>query len=132
LTDGLIAVSEDMGLAEMFPNRFYGMVTGPKTCGEFPVAACPETRYAITDDRRKYEIVQSIRTLTLLRQEHPDKRRGGRLHFRTPAEMAGGCQEHPDWLRHTFEIAERCNFVFPFGKPQFPAFAPPDGSPPSD
>jgi DNA-directed DNA polymerase III PolC len=132
LTDGLIAVSEDMGLAEMFPNRFYGMVTGPKTSGEFSVAACPEIRYATSDDRQKYDIVQSIRTLTLLRQEHPDKRRGGRLHFRTPAEMAAGCQEHPDWLRHTFEIAERCNFAFPFGKPQFPAFTPPDGSPPSD
>jgi DNA-directed DNA polymerase III PolC len=132
LTDGLIAVSEDMRLAEMFPNRFYGMVTGPKTSGEFPLAACPEIRYATSDERHKYDIVQSIRTLTLLRQEHPDKRRGGRLHFRTPGEMAHGCQEHPDWLRHTFEIAERCNFSFPFGKPQFPAFTPPDGSPPSD
>src|SRR5207249_2026180 len=27
LTDGLIAVSQDTGLAEMFPGRFYGMVT---------------------------------------------------------------------------------------------------------
>ncbi len=25
------------------------------------------------------------------------------------------------------EIADRCNFTFPFGKPQFPAFVPPDG-----
>src|SRR5665213_2680534 len=132
LTDGLIGVSEDIRLAEMFPSRFYGMVTGPKASGEFPAAACPEIRYATSEDRQKYEIVQSIRTLTLLRQEHPDKRRGGRLHFRTPVEMAAGCQEHPDWLRHTFEIAERCNFTFPFGKPQFPAFTPPDGSPPSD
>ena len=132
LTDGLIAVGDDMGLAEIFPNRFYGMVTRPKTACEFSVAACPEIRYATSDDRQKYDIVQSIRTLTLLRQDHPDKRRGGRSHFRTPAEMAAGCQEHPDWLRHTFEIAERCNFAFPFGKPQFPAFTPPDGSPPSD
>ena len=35
-------------------------------------------------------------------------------------------------LRHTLEIAERCNFELPFGKPQFPAFMPPDGSPPSE
>jgi DNA polymerase-3 subunit alpha len=42
--------------------------------------------------------------------------------------MAEGCKEHPDWLRHTLEIAERCNFQLPFGKPQFPAFTPPDGS----
>ena len=94
--------------------------------------ACPAIRYATPDDRQKFDIVQSIRTLTLLREEHPEKRRGGRFHFRTPAEMATACKDHPDWLRHTQEIAERCNFDLPFGKPQFPAFTPPDGSPPSE
>ena len=57
---------------------------------EFPAAACPAIHYATPDDRRKYDIVQSIRTLTLLRQAHPEKRRGGRFHFRAPAEMAAG------------------------------------------
>ena len=52
----------------------------------------------------------------------------GRFHFRTPAEMAAACKEHPEWLRALTEIAERCNFEMPFGKPQFPAFDPPDGS----
>jgi DNA polymerase III alpha subunit len=42
--------------------------------------------------------------------------------------MAAGCAQHPEWLRATREIAERCEFVFPFGKPQFPAFKVPDGS----
>jgi DNA polymerase-3 subunit alpha len=42
--------------------------------------------------------------------------------------MAGACKEHPEWLAHSLEIAERCNFEMPFGKPQFPAFTPPDGS----
>jgi len=46
--------------------------------------------------------------------------------------MASACKEHPDWLRHTREIAEWCNFDLPFGKPQFPAFRPEDGSPPSE
>jgi DNA polymerase III alpha subunit len=83
-------------------------------------------------DRLKFDIVQSIRTLTLLREEHPEKRRDGRFHFRTPAEMAEACKEHPDWLAHSLEIAERCNFEIPFGKPQFPAFTPPDGSTPRE
>ena len=46
--------------------------------------ACPAIRYATPEDRQKYDIVQSIRTLTLLREEHPEKRQGGRFHFRTP------------------------------------------------
>ena len=102
LTEGLIAVSEDARLAELFPGRFYGLATAPGKSGRFLAAACPAIRYATPQDRQKYDIVQSIRTLTLLREEHPEKRRGGCFHFRAPAEMAAACQEHPAWLRlHT-------------------------------
>ncbi len=132
LTDGLIAVSEDAGLAEMFPRRFYCLAASRDASGSFPIVACPSIHYATADDRRKFDIVQSIRTLTLLRHPHPDKRSGGRLHFRAPAEMMTACEKHPDWLRHTHEIAERCDFDLPFGQPQFPAFAPPDGSRPGE
>ena len=56
----------------------------------------------------------------------------GRLHFRTPAEMTAACKDHPEWLANSQEIADRCNFEIPFGKPQFPAFAPKDGSTPRE
>jgi DNA-directed DNA polymerase III PolC len=133
-TDGLIAVSADLRLAELFPCRFYRLATKHLASTEtrFPVVACPAIHYAQPGDRLKYDIVQSIRTLTLLRQTHPDKRTDGRYHFRTPAEMATACQEHADWLAHSQEIADRCNFDMPFGKPQFPAFMPPDGSTPHE
>ena len=42
------------------------------------------------------------------------------------------CARHPEWIRATHEIADRCEFTFPFGKPQFPAFIAPDGSTSSD
>jgi len=129
-TDGLIAVSPDLRLAELFPGRFYQMATKQIAASRFPVVACPAIHYALPDDRQKFDIVQSIRTLTLLRQEHPSKRKDGRFHFRTPAEMATGCKDHHEWLAHSLEIADRCNFEIPFGKPQFPAFMPPNGSTP--
>jgi DNA-directed DNA polymerase III PolC len=129
-TEGLIAVGTDACLANLFPGRFYGLVTGRESADSS--VACPAIRYAEPHDRQKYDIVQSIHTLTLLREEHPEKRRGGSFHFRAPAEMAAACKEHPAWLHSTLEIAERCNFDFPFGKPQFPAFTPPDGSPPHE
>jgi hypothetical protein len=87
----------------------------------------PAIHYAAPEERRRYDILQSIRTLTLLEHKHPGKRRGGRYHFYAPAEMAAGCAQHPEWLRATHEIAERCDFALPFGKPQFPAFKAPDG-----
>jgi DNA polymerase-3 subunit alpha len=126
LTSGLIAVGIDLKLAELFPNSFYEMVTARKPSGRFPSVVAPAIHYGNEADRQRYDILQSIRTLTLLRQQHPEKRMGGKLHFRSVAEMAQGCKENPEWLRHTQEIADRCNFDFPFGKPQFPAFIPPD------
>ena len=129
-TEGLIAVSPDASLAELFPGRFYQMATKQPGANRFPVVACPAIHYALPGDRMKYDILQSIRTLTLLREQHPEKRMDGRFHFRTPMEMAEACKEHPEWLANSLEIADRCNFEIPFGKPQFPAFEPPDGSTP--
>ena len=100
-TEGLIAVSPDLRLAELFPGRFYRMATKhltrrssprPMRRASFPSSRVPRFTTPLPGDRLKYDIVQSIRTLTLLRQEHPDKRMDGRFHFRTPAEMAGGVQ----------------------------------------
>ena len=131
-TEGLIAVSPDANLAEWFPGRFYTLATKASPSGRHPVVACPLTHYGTPADRRKFDILQSIRTLTLLGAEHPEKRGDGRFHFRTPAEMAVACQAHPEWLAHAREIADRCHFELPFGKPQFPEFQTPDGSTPHD
>jgi len=128
-TEGLIAVSPDDELAELFRGSFYRLVTAAKSDSQ--AVACPAIHYAVPGDRQKYDVVQSIRTLTLLREEHAEKRTNGRLHFRSPADMANACKDNPDWLRLTHEIAQRCNFALPFGKPQFPAYPPPADLPPS-
>lgn len=127
LTNGLIAVSDNERLSDLFPGRFYQLATRHAN-DDFPTVACPDIRYAAPEDRQRFDIVQSIRTLTLLHEEHPAKRLSGKFHFRTPSEMATACKEHPGWLTCGAEIAERCKFTLPFGPPQFPAFKPPDGS----
>ena len=116
----------------MFPGRFYQLLTRKMAKNDFPVVACPEIHYGVADDRLKFDIVQSIRTRTLLRQDHPEKRITGKLHFRTPPEMFFACRENPEWLENSLEIAQRCNFEMPFGKPQFPAFTPPDNTLPRE
>jgi hypothetical protein len=57
-----------MRLAELFPGPFYQLATKQIATGSLPVVACPAIHYAVPEDRMKYDIVQSIRTLTLLRQ----------------------------------------------------------------
>ena len=130
-TEGLLAVSDDVSLAKWFSGRFYEAAR-KQTSGRFPIVACPPIRYALPADRLKYDVVQSIRTRTLLRQTHPDKCSAGDFHFRTPSEIAARYAHWPKALDHSMEIAERCSFAFPFGPPQFPDFHPTDGSPPRE
>ena len=133
-TEGILAVSYNALLAPLFPQRFYFAVNSQeaveKAPSQWPCVPALACRYAAPTDRWKFDIVQSIRTLTLLKAEHPDKILRGNLHFRAPAELQRLFGEHPKLLDYSNEIAGRCHFDFPFGKPQFPTYQPPDGSSP--
>ena len=148
-TTGLIALSSSAELAQYFPDRFYLEIgsleayekyssrysTAPSlhrsAFDSLPCVAAFPIHYQFPSDRWKYDIVQSIRTLTLLRQEHPEKRLDGEFHFRPPAEMQKLFGEHPELLAHSLELAERCDFEFSLGTPQFPGYTPPDGLTPA-
>jgi DNA-directed DNA polymerase III PolC len=86
-----------------------------------PVSAFPEIRYASPRDAKFFEVVQSIRTLSLAGQPHAGKRQGD---FSWSREM----EISPGMVRDAEEIAARCEFVLPIGGLKFPRFVPPDGS----
>ena len=92
-------------------------------------AALPEIRYRSPADRQKFDIIQSIRTLTRLHEPHPDKRRGD-FHWPSPEEVSAHWSDAA--IRATHEISERCNFAFEFGRLRFPRFTPEDGSTPHE
>src|ERR1043166_8969321 len=135
LTDGLLAVTNDARFAPLFPDRFYFDTANAQT-NRTPVPPnCPRialapAHYAQREDRWKFDVVQSIRTRTLLRQAHPEKILDGEFHFRSPTEMDSLFGAEPELLAHTLELAERCAFELALGAPQFPSFVSPDGSPP--
>ncbi len=134
-TGGLLAVGADSDFARWFPGRFYREVSCAREFerhASTPSLASSPIHYAERGDRWKDRVVQSIRTLTLLRQEHPEKRPRGEFHFPSVEEMAGRFKGEAHLLTRTQEIAGRCRFDFETGKPQFPAFVPPDGSSPHD
>jgi len=153
-TDGLLALSPSPEFAPPFPDRFYLEINslealekeqfllthhasritehGTRDTRPLPCTASLPIHYALPSDRWKYDIVQSIRTLTLLRQQHPEKRLDGEYHFRPPAEMQKLFAAHPELLAHSREIADRCSFQFSLGKPQFPGYTPPDGLTPAE
>lgn len=134
ITTGLLAVSSNVRLAPLFPGRFYQAIPAasirslPAPQAGIPQIADSPIHYATPEDRWKYDVVQSIRTRTLLRQEHPEKQLTGDFHFHSPAQWRGLFGNQPRLLESTREIAQRCSFEMPLGKPQFPDFTPPDGS----
>ena len=135
---GLIAISPHTEWAHCFPKRFYLGVRSERewqrhgSIGSFPAVAMPAVHYESPSDRWKYDILQSIRTLTLLRQPHALKV-SAPLHYRSARELQERFRDLPSALLHTHEIAERCSgFSFPLGPPQFPAYLPPNGESPRE
>lgn len=132
--EGLLALCTDPRAARWFPGRFYQEIRSPRalTAGHrdtsLPLAVSCPIHYATPSDRLKYDILQSIRTRTLLRQPHPDKQLRGALHLREPGPVREAFQSWPEALYGTAELLDRCHFQPPFGPPQFPAYRTPDGS----
>ncbi len=113
-TAGLIAISPNAALSRHFPGAFYDAV------------AAPSIRYAASGDQNDFEILQSIRTLSLLNQPHPGKRSG--IHaFPNPRTMRERYRDQPGRITRAREIAERCEFAFEFGTMQIPPFRVPAG-----
>jgi DNA-directed DNA polymerase III PolC len=131
--NGLIAVGTDARLSTLFNDRFYTAVrsaTEAKRANSDRCVAIPAIHYGPREDRLKWNVVQSIRTRTLLQQSHAKKVLDGDHHWQSAAEMDELFRDFPQALRNTLEIAERCEFELPLRPPQFPTYTPPDGSSP--
>ncbi|MGD0579346.1 MAG: PHP domain-containing protein, partial [Bryobacteraceae bacterium] len=91
---------EDLYLARLF-------ATLSHRCRVPLVTAC-DTHYLAPEDRLRYDILASMRTLTLLNQRHPEKLPPGRHHWHAEEDMArffGGMRQA---MENTLRVAERC------------------------
>ncbi len=90
--------------------------------------ALPEIRYHRPKDRVFFEILQSMKTLTLLQERHEMKRTGC---FCMPTPVDWHQRYRPSAIQATQRIAEQCEFTFDFQKLRFPRYIPNDGSAPA-
>ncbi|HRH98572.1 MAG TPA: PHP domain-containing protein, partial [Prosthecobacter sp.] len=88
--------------------------------------ALPEIRYHKPADKVFFDIVQSMKTLTLLREKHARKRRGD-FAFHPPAEWPYSAAA----MQAAQDIAAQCEFAFDFKTLRFPRYTPADGSTPA-
>ncbi len=96
-----------------------------------PLVATVHAHYRAPDDRLFYDILASMRTLTMLSQAHPEKHGAGNYHLHSPEEMARCFRDLPQAIENTRRIAERCRFDFELGDILFPPFAVPAGETPA-
>jgi DNA-directed DNA polymerase III PolC len=88
--------------------------------------ALPEIRYHKAEDKVFFDIVQSMKTLTLLHEKHPQKRRGD-FAFHPPVEWRYSATA----MQAAQDIAAQCEFTFDFKTLRFPRYTPADGSTPA-
>ncbi len=88
--------------------------------------ALPEIRYHKAEDKVFFDIVQSMKTLTLLHEKHAKKRRGD-FAFHPPAEWPYSAAA----MQAAQNIAAQCEFAFDFKTLRFPRYTPADGSTPT-
>jgi len=105
-------------------SRRDGLVITP---ADNPEMALPEIRYARPEDRKFYDIVQSIRTRTLLRGKHAEKRRAEAV-FLDPHQLANRCGHHA--IDTTRRLVENCTYLPPTGVLHLPGYQAPPGSNP--
>ncbi len=90
--------------------------------------ALPEIRYHQAEDKVFFDIMQSMKTLTLLHERHPQKRRGD-FAFHPPSQW----REHysAQAMQAAQNLVEQCEFAFDFKTLRFPRYTPEDGSKPA-
>jgi DNA-directed DNA polymerase III PolC len=88
--------------------------------------ALPEVRYHKPEDKVFFDIVQSMKTLTLLHEKHA-KKRSGDFAFHPPAEWRYSAAA----MQAAQDIAAQCDFAFDFKTLRFPRYTLADGSTPA-
>ena len=95
-----------------------------------PLVATNNVHFLKPEEHLHHRAVNAIRTGSLLTTVAPPEITTGEAWFKPAAEMQRLFPDHPQLLRATLEIAERCNLQLELGKTIFPEFpVPPDESP---
>ena len=87
-----------------------------------PIVVTANAHYRRPKDRLRYDILSSIRTLTMLRQGHPEKFGEGNYYLHSPAEIERHFGALPQAIDNSRLIAERCQFEFELGDIHFPKY----------
>ncbi len=95
-----------------------------------PLVATNNVHFLKPEEHLHHRAVNAIRTGSLLTTVEPPDITTPEAWFKTAADLQRLFPDHPELLRATLEIAERCNLKLELGKSIFPEFPVPPGESP--
>jgi DNA-directed DNA polymerase III PolC len=95
-----------------------------------PLAATNNVHFLRPEEHLHHRTMKAIRTGGLLTTVQAPEITSGEAWFKPAVEMQRLFPDHPELLKATLEIAERCNLQLELGKLIFPEFPVPEGESP--
>jgi error-prone DNA polymerase len=92
-----------------------------------PIVATNDVRHARPEGRALYDALTCLRLKTSLERAGRQLAQNAERHLRPREEMCARFADHPEWIRATREIAERCAFTLGDLGYRFPEFPIPPG-----
>jgi DNA-directed DNA polymerase III PolC len=97
-----------------------------------PLVATNDCHYLRHEEAGAHDVLLCIQTGKSIDDPNRLRYETDQVYFKSAEEMKALFPDHPEALRNTMEIAERCNLQLHFGKPLLPAFPLPEGVTPED
>ncbi len=92
-----------------------------------PIVATNDVHYLRQGDASPHDVLLCIGTGKTVNDAQRLRYHGDQFFLKTPEQMAAVFGDHPEALRNTLLIAERCNVTIPKGQNHLPSFGVPDG-----
>jgi DNA polymerase III subunit alpha len=94
---------------------------------ELPLVATNDVHYLRQGDYQPHDILLCIGTGKTVNDAQRLRYTGDQFFLKTPDQMAAVFMDHPEALRSTMLVAERCNVTIPKGQNHLPSFGVPEG-----
>jgi DNA polymerase-3 subunit alpha len=94
---------------------------------ELPLVATNDVHYLRQGDASPHDVLLCIGTGKTVNDAQRLRYHGDQFFLKTPEQMAAVFAGHPEALRNTLLVAERCNVTIPTGQNHLPSFGVPDG-----
>jgi DNA polymerase-3 subunit alpha len=94
---------------------------------DVPLVATNDVHYAERSDAEAHLYLSCIKTGRSLEEAKERHHGSSEMYLKSPGEMAQLFASHPEAVRATLEIAEKCRLSLRLGKPMLPSFSVPPG-----